>query len=146
MFSGKDIALIGNAKSLLNKRYGTLIDSHEMVVRMNRIPTTEEKGALGWRTDVYVYSHPSLYDDEGIDVHDFCIDGYEASLRPSSGMRMVYHILHHTNYKSLTLYGFDFMNSVSLTTPNRKDNPHDFTVESALIKSYAEYGVLNLCQ
>lgn len=142
MFHGKDIALVGNAESLLKMGYGVLIDSHECVVRMNRVPTEDQRGALGSRTDVYVYSDPSLNVLGGIDVHDFCIDGYDHTERPSSGMRMVYHIVKHTSYRSLTLYGFDFMSSVSLTSPNRKSNPHDFIKEAEVIRSFEDSRVL----
>lgn len=150
VFDGKDIALIGNAESLLSKRYGTMIDSHELVVRMNRVPTEpSERASLGWRTDMYVYASPTFnVRKNGVSVHDFDISGYHHTDRPSSGMRIIYHIVKFTNYKSLTLYGFDFMDSASLTTPTRlrTDNPHDFTVEEALIKSYETYGVLSICR
>ena len=150
IFDGRDIALIGNAESLLSKRYGTMIDSHDMVVRMNRVPQHEQRASLGWRTDLFVYASPTFKNvrKNGVSVHEFDVSGYHHTDRPSSGMRIIYHIVKFTNYKSLTLYGFDFMDSASLTTPTRlrTDNPHDFTVEEALIQSYETYGVLSICR
>lgn len=35
-FDGKSIAVIGNAKSLFNKNYGKEIDSHDVVIRINK--------------------------------------------------------------------------------------------------------------
>ena len=35
-FENKTVALVGNAQSLFDKSYGSEIDSHEVVVRMNR--------------------------------------------------------------------------------------------------------------
>lgn len=35
-FSGKRVALVGNAASLFDKKYGTEIDNHEVVVRLNK--------------------------------------------------------------------------------------------------------------
>lgn len=36
LFKGKSVALIGNARSLFDREYGREIDSHELVIRMNR--------------------------------------------------------------------------------------------------------------
>jgi hypothetical protein len=35
-FEGKTVALIGNAMSLFEKTYGEEIDSHDVVVRLNK--------------------------------------------------------------------------------------------------------------
>ena len=35
-FDNKSIAIIGNAKSLFNKNYGSEIDSHDIVIRINK--------------------------------------------------------------------------------------------------------------
>ena len=35
-FEGKKVALVGNAASLFDKQYGTEIDNHEVVVRLNK--------------------------------------------------------------------------------------------------------------
>ena len=50
------IAIVGNANSLLEKDYGKLIDSHDIVVRFNEgVPVKPE--AQGSRTDLVVTYH-----------------------------------------------------------------------------------------
>ena len=50
------IAVVGNARSLLEKNYGKLIDSHDIVVRFNEgVPI--DKKAQGSKTDLVVTYH-----------------------------------------------------------------------------------------
>lgn len=57
IFKNKRVALVGNAKSLVNSNYGELIDSHDVVCRINKgyhmIPPFN---------DVYLTSHGSKID------------------------------------------------------------------------------------
>ena len=59
-FDGKTVAIVGNAQSLFNKTYGKEIDSHDVVIRINRgIETCFNNAALpshGNKLDVWVFN------------------------------------------------------------------------------------------
>lgn len=56
--NNKKIAIIGNSSSLLKHRYGKLIDSHDIVVRMNyAVPINKQlKQNIGTKMDIYIIS------------------------------------------------------------------------------------------
>jgi hypothetical protein len=61
---GKSIALIGNGPELLEKKYGHLIDSFDVVCRMNRFQTKGFEEFAGSKTNLYVTNmlfNPSPY-------------------------------------------------------------------------------------
>lgn len=148
LIDNKDVAIVGNAQSYVGCALSSLIDAHETVIRINRIPDIAEE--LGSKTTIFCYNNENL--TRGIDtslfytllVHTLNIEGYDKSERPSSGIRCVYSIVTHYKPASLTLYGFDFMQSVSATTPNRARNPHDFDAEEELIREYEAKGLLRI--
>ena len=51
-FYGKDVALVGNAASLVASLKGTQIDSHQLVVRFNIGLTEGRESDVGNRTDI----------------------------------------------------------------------------------------------
>lgn len=59
-FDGKTIAIVGNAQSLFNKEYGSEIDSHEVVIRINRgIESCFDNNALlshGKKVDIWAFN------------------------------------------------------------------------------------------
>ncbi len=59
-FENKTVAIVGNATSLLGKKYGKQIDSHDIVIRFNRGYIINEE-AQGVKTTVWA---SSLYIDE----------------------------------------------------------------------------------
>lgn len=64
-FEGKTVAIIGNAQSLFDKEYGKEIDSHEVVVRLNKAAMlyTEHnvEKSHGRKTDVWIFWNTSEY-------------------------------------------------------------------------------------
>jgi hypothetical protein len=64
-FENKTVALIGNAMSLFDKSYGDEIDSHQVVVRLNKAAMLYEKLGVekshGKRTDVWIFWNTSEY-------------------------------------------------------------------------------------
>jgi len=51
--AGKSVALVGNATSALARDHGALIDSQDVVIRMNAgVPHEDQFHALGARTDI----------------------------------------------------------------------------------------------
>ena len=59
--AGKRIALVGNAQSLIDRRYGTMIDAADVVVRCNRAIVVNGV-SHGYRTDWLVTGLPLTYD------------------------------------------------------------------------------------
>lgn len=58
LFQHKTIALIGNAESLDTKKYGKIIESHDLVCRINRGPIKTPSKSHGNRTDILFYGDP----------------------------------------------------------------------------------------
>lgn len=50
--TAKSFAFVGNAPTVLEHQHGSLIDSHDVVVRFNRARTAEVERQVGSRTDV----------------------------------------------------------------------------------------------
>lgn len=59
-FYKKKIALIGNSVILASQRYGYLIDSHDIVCRINKGPLACDVKTYGIRTDVLFYGNPGI--------------------------------------------------------------------------------------
>ena len=64
-FEDKTVALVGNAMSLFDKKYGTEIDSHDVVVRLNKAAmlyqSMDAEKSHGKRTDVWIFWNTSEY-------------------------------------------------------------------------------------
>lgn len=131
----KDICLLGNANSVLDKRKD--IDSFDVVCRMNRGNPKGKKAYLGSRTDILFHSTHMCGENINKSYHDprFVVwmtvchrlasawalsNAYQSptedwhylfnklGINPTTGMMSLYFILKHTHFKSLTIYGFDF--------------------------------------
>jgi hypothetical protein len=64
-FEGKTVALIGNAMSLFEKTYGEEIDSHDVVVRLNKAAMLYDRMSAekshGRKTNVWIFWNTSEY-------------------------------------------------------------------------------------
>jgi hypothetical protein len=64
-FFDKSVALIGNAQSLFSKKYGEEIDSHDVVVRLNKAAMLYTKfdaaESHGTKTDVWMFWNANEY-------------------------------------------------------------------------------------
>lgn len=159
--AGRSVALIGNARSLANASHGTAIDAADVVIRINRAPMpaaashgtrtdwlalavrlsdedrdrlspsrilwmSPKRKRLGWR----VASSPGFY------LHP--LDDYRAlkdrlAAPPTTGAMMIDLAL-RSDLTRLTLYGFDFFASASLSGRRTADQvPHDFGAEAAWV-------------
>ena len=167
---GKSIAIVGNARSLKQARHGHLIDRNDIVVRLNSAPgaTLASHGAkTTWlATSQNVSSarlrqlNPTLIlwmtpknrwriwhlRFRGWSVIAYPVSRWRSSTRlvegarPSTGF-MVVEFLHGLGgYAELTLFGFDFFKSGSLS--KRKTDaciPHDFQKEQeAVIRLFSK--------
>lgn len=64
-FEGKTVAIVGNAMSLFDKEYGAEIDSHDVVVRLNKAAMLYERfdaeRSHGKRTDIWMFWRTAEY-------------------------------------------------------------------------------------
>ena len=160
--AGKHVALVGNARALSDQRHGAAIDAADLVVRINRAPMTSaeshgtrtdwlalavrlpladrerleprrilwmspKRKRLGWR----VASSPGFY------LHP--LGDYRAlrdrlAAPPTTGAMMI-DLLMRSPLARLTLHGFDFFASASLSGRRTADQvPHDFSAEAAWVE------------
>ena len=158
---GKRVALIGNARSLAQTRHGAAIDAVDLVIRINRAPMpgpdshgtrtdwlalavrladedrtrlnpsrllwmSPKRKRLGWR----VASSPGFYLHPLPDYHAL----KDRLAAPPTTGAMLIDLLLRSSLASLTLYGFDFFASQSLSGRRTADQvPHDFGAEAAWV-------------
>lgn len=159
--AGKTVALIGNARSLAQTRHGAAIDAADAIIRINSAPMpaphshgtrtdwlalavrladedrarltpsrllwmSPKRKRLGWR----VASSPGFY------LHP--LEDYRAlrdrlAAPPTTGAMMI-DLLLRSRLAALTLYGFDFFASQSLSGRRTAQQvPHDFSAEAAWV-------------
>ena len=53
-FDQKSVAVVGNAKSIFNNNYGSLIDSHDIVCRINQGAVIVNEESQGKKIDIFV--------------------------------------------------------------------------------------------
>jgi len=51
-FQGRTVAVVGGAPNTVGKNWGAIIDSHDLVVRINLLTSLGREGDLGNRTDI----------------------------------------------------------------------------------------------
>jgi len=159
---GRSVALVGNARSLSEKALGAEIDAADLVVRINRAPTPSAV-SHGTRTDwlalatsladgdlerirpkrILWMSHKrkrlswTVASSEGFYLHP--LEDYERLKQqlgspPTTGAMMI-DLLSQSDLRRLTLCGFDFFASLSLTGSRTADQvPHDFGAEKRFVE------------
>jgi hypothetical protein len=74
-FNQKSVAVVGNAKSIFNNNYGSLIDSHDIVCRINQGAVIVNEKSQGKKIDIFAFSglkkFKNLITDIGIDKNLF---------------------------------------------------------------------------
>lgn len=159
--SGQRVALIGNARALAAQAHGPQIDAADRVIRINRAPMPGpashgtrtdwlalatrlpdadrarlNPGRILWmspkrkRLDWASASGPGFYLQPLADI-----DALAGRLGapPTTGAMMI-DLLLRSDLAALTLYGFDFFASLSLSGRRvAADVPHDFAAEAAWV-------------
>ncbi|RMC34827.1 glycosyltransferase family 29 protein [Paracoccus alkanivorans] len=164
---GKSVALIGNARALAGTSHGAEIDAADLVVRINRAPmpsaqshgsrtdwlalavrlSSRERGRiapgrilwmshkrkrLDWQsaTSAGFYLHP---------LADYRALKDRLGAPPTTGAMMI-DLLMRSGLARLTLYGFDFFASQSLSGHRTaKQVPHDFSAEAGWVDDLARH-------
>ncbi len=159
--SGQSVALVGNARSLAGQTHGAEIDAAGLVIRINRAPMPAAI-SHGTRTDWLALAtklsaaerariHPSRIlwmshkrkrldwqsaSSPGFYLHplaDFEALKDRLGAPPTTGAMMI-DLLLRSDLSRLSLYGFDFFASQSLSGRRRADQvPHDFAAEAAFV-------------
>jgi len=157
----KQICLLGNARSILNSPKD--IDKYEIIGRMNHgIPIGKEH-YIGNRTDI-LFSSTRLSNNEILKFHSRYLvwmvkdlkrlpehlksctiqnppedwqemkDKYPEKKLPSTGCLVINFLLKHIEFKSLTIYGFDFFKSGTWYHHLKKQMWHPAEIEERIIK------------
>lgn len=155
---GKQVALVGNARALAEAAHGAEIDSHDVVVRINRAPMPAPE-SHGTRTDWLALAvrlgaadrarlHPGRYlwmspkrkrldwetaSSPGFYLHpqaDVAALGARIGAPPTTGAMLI-DLIGRSGMAGLTLFGFDFFASLSLSGHRTAAQvPHDFSAEA----------------
>ncbi|MGL6211581.1 MAG: glycosyltransferase family 29 protein [Paracoccaceae bacterium] len=153
------VALVGNARSLEQRDYGAEIDGADLIIRINRAPMPNA-ASHGTRTDVLALAvgidsasvqqlNPALtlwmsHKRKRLPWHVATRAGFALPPRvaferlraqlgapPTTGLLMI-DLLERSPATQITLYGFDFFASQSLTgSRTAAQVPHDFAAERA---------------
>jgi hypothetical protein len=159
--AGRDVALVGNARALAAGQSGGRIDAAGLVIRINRAPMPSAR-SHGTRTDWLALatsiggdglrrigatrhlwmSHKrkrlpfAVATSPGFYLHPLqAYDDLKKRLGapPTTGLMLI-DLLSMMEPRSVTLYGFDFMQSLSLTgSRTAAQVPHDFAAEKAFV-------------
>lgn len=154
----KNIAIIGNAESVFNKTRP--IDSHDIVVRINKGSPKGKEAIIGERTDILALSLP-LEEEEITQGFNpkyivWCTPKHESmteylkenalifpksyweilygelNARPSTGCMIMFYLFPYC--ESISLYGFDFWKTNNWYTQNIHFAKHDPKSEEKFMK------------
>ena len=159
----KTVAIVGNARTIFDSRYGSEIDSHDIVIRFNKgfIYYPESQGR---RTDILILAC-LLRDDERQGYHAKYIINRSRSYRnpahftistqdrmalkeklgsqPSSGF-MAIDLCLFARAKHIDLYGFAGVEAPTFYNDPNYQTQHDYNKEQEYIREYAEQGLLDI--
>lgn len=160
---GKSVAIVGNAKSLFDHKYGSEIDKHDIVIRFNKgFPNDKEsqgkktsilmlacelsKPDIQYYNSKYVIRRSNSYENPA----DFTVSNKDRRLlaeklgsQPSTGF-MAIDICLEAHAKSIQLYGFDFEATPTFYNPDGYKTKHDYNKEQEIVLKYERAGLLTI--
>lgn len=160
---GKRVAIVGNAKSIFDKKNGKEIDSHDFVIRFNK-GFLIDKTAQGSKTNLLLLAclltpeeiesyHSEYVCNRGksyINPVPFTIRNEQRALmklrlsaQPSTGF-MAIDICLHFGAKSIDLYGFDWEKSPTWYNPEGYKTQHCYAKEEDIVRQYEQEGKLTI--
>ena len=161
---GKNVAIVGNAKSIFDHKFGSDIDKADIVIRFNK-GFILNKESQGTKTDILMLACD--LDNESVDSynakivisrsnkyqnkHDYILDSKDREVlrnkiyinTPTTGF-IATDICMTANAKSITLYGFDFEKTPTFYNPQGYKTPHHYRKEEELIRLYEKSGLLTV--
>ena len=172
--TGKTVAIVGNAQSLLTKSYGPQIDGKDLVLRLNKGFVVNEN-AQGSRTNMvgltpelteletverfspdiflmlipkmrhyHFWQRPTVSKTIFYPFRYWFADRQKIGRRPSSGFMAISWLVRLDAAQNITLYGFDFGATSTYYNPARYKTPHDYPKEAAIVRQWAEDGKLTI--
>ena len=161
--AGKSVALVGNARALAETQHGAAIDAHDVVIRINRAPMpapvshgvrtdwlalatslpAEDRARIGAARYLWMSHKRKRLDwatatSAGFYLHPLA--DYEAmkarlGAQPTTGAMLIA-LLARSRLSRLSLYGFDFFASLSLSGRRTAEKvPHDFAAEASFVQA-----------
>jgi len=159
---GKKVAIVGNAKSIFDKRNGKVIDEHDTVIRFNKGFIHDKNVQGSFTTMVFLACNLASYELQGYKAKFFINRSNHyynpTALRVANGDRkflanrlgaqpstgfMVVDICLRFGAKQIDLYGFDW-ESDTFYNPPGYIVPHNYRKESEIVKQYQEDGLLKI--
>lgn len=157
----KNVAIVGNAKSLFDYKDGSEIDKADFVIRFNKGFITKPE-SQGTRTDLLILA---------IEMSNELIDSFHAKYvvnrcsmrvnkeramgffekriklafkqlfgaKPSSGYIAIAFCL-FAEAKSITLFGFDWERTPTFYNPKEYKSPHAYSKEEKAVRNFVESG------
>ena len=174
LIAGQTVAVVGNAKSLLEKDYGTAIEAHDVIIRLNKGFVTAP-ASQGIRTDM-VGLTPELSEGETIERFQpntylmlipkmrhyrlfgtaavrgtlfykfryWLADRNRIGRRPSSGFMAISWLVRLGSAQSITLYGFDFGATPTYYNPVGYKTPHNYDREREIVLDWERQGLIKI--
>ena len=161
--TGKRVAIIGNAKSIFDKKSGKDIDSHDFIIRFN-CGFIKDNESQGSKTDMLMLARDMdkkdilLYNSKWVvnrsrhynNEADYIVPNIDRSrmrdilnAQPSTGF-MAIDLCLYANAKSIDLYGFDFEKTPTFYNPEGYQTQHKYSNEEKIVLEYAKEGLVNI--
>ena len=110
----KSVCIVGKGSSLLFKGIGELIDSHDVIIRVNHLPDSSNFNAIGRKTHIFstrspdkLFDHINLLDDLKIWISSDLVKIYSQfdanRLKMITSKEMLYIENHFSNFMNLKL-------------------------------------------
>lgn len=159
----KKVAIVGNAQSLFDRKYGKEIDKHDFIIRFNKGFITKPE-SQGTKTSFLILathlknrqikSYKAEYTADRCKVYNnkvqFIIgDKEKRRIRnfigehPTTGFIAI-DICLCFGAKSIDLYGFDFEATPTFYNPKDYVSPHDYKSEKKIVEEYERLGILKI--
>ena len=160
---GKNVCIVGNAKSIFDKKNGLEIDRHDFIIRFNRGFICDKK-SQGSKTSLlilacilqdyeiksfnpkYVANRSKSY----LNNADFTINNTERAImkdgigsQPSSGF-MAINICLSFGAKHIDLYGFDWEATPTFYNDPNYMTQHNYNKEHEIINGYVSAGLVSI--
>lgn len=159
----KKIAVIGNANSLFEKKLGNVIDSYDIVFRLNKGFQIRDAEHQGKKVTVVATSVPLDLSSQEKKIKLLWVSParksvplkwliffrvrflpknnwdklfHQLNARPSTGIMLVDYLVRRSGAKEICLFGFDGFKTKSFYEDRISEVPHDFASEIGLLESY----------